>query len=1112
MKLNSPWKALLWEELFVAGSIILAILICIGIYPLISFLGDSYLRFAFTEIDIFSYAISAITAFLIFLNIGNTGNMQNGFSRRVLRLPVPTYLPVAVSMITRMLLILIQAIFIRALLLSLIIHPLPLHLFIEHPLAYFKNFAEIHAQNGFPLASTMCIHGSIYLVLQTMSWLFDLSVPIGIFVSLLAGILFLVAYIMNHSLTYMGQISPIASLFQSHPIVILLILTLAAYLINLKVVKAIRCDTLSKYSLERFIPFYVVLSKSKQKLPLLFKRFSNRYIAQLWFELKQSHGLILPLWTCIFWILGIALLLLYLYINRYLKNYSGSIHLFSYSAIIWLILPHISLILAGIMWYLRVSRRIIREDKQKSYSLSWMPMLPIERVNVQGLILSLNLLLAMIIVWLIQFTGVYIMYRFYLSPGFETVQSALSTHTDTFHYFSSTIFWGLLVYIVGTTLISGTFVWIFISSPVNAILLIVLIFIALFVPSYLSFISIIYFSICFYLTFMFFVYLFLAFYNRILKVKEILLILAIYLFVFICLLPFQYGMDTILSASSGFIATYLGLTSMILIFWLKSLLRAYKFTWSKPIKFINYSNLSISNTQIVLVHLFVLIIACSFIFVRFYSSYNYNKITAFLKERSLPINLSELDEWYEKVPDQENSGLKYWELIMEYDKLFPVAMKKYDEYYDSLDIPEECKRIKDYPLSYRELKYDKPFPQISFTLAKAYYNIVSANTNTRLKEIAQLNLTKSRYPIDLKLGYNILLPHLAAIRALTRDLTAEALIHAIEGDRNEMFRSLYACFPLYNSLKDEPVVISQLVRIACFGIVEEMLEWIVNHEELSEVELIELENIVQQYALQVNEGSMFQKGLYAEFIYLLDTTSKPTKYLNTLLQEAQAHNKVYSRIFRIDYGWGREILYTWLPIFDFVLSRSTDQTMGLLYSLVLSDYLDKSIHARSLYFPEKYKYEFFLGSEDSSQDSMDLFDIVEMQLISPTFIIQYAADSRIIQAEIRHYTYIILTQTALAIERFRLSHQRLPENLDELVPNYIPSVPIDPWLPNRLIKYIKEKDGGFKVYSGGLNMKDDGGIQAEHIFEGDLVFEILPLSQRLLPDVSDEILPNCAEK
>ncbi len=71
---------------------------------------------------------------------------------------------------------------------------------------------------------------------------------------------------------------------------------------------------------------------------------------------------------------------------------------------------------------------------------------------------------------------------------------------------------------------------------------------------------------------------------------------------------------------------------------------------------------------------------------------------------------------------------------------------------------------------------------------------------------------------------------------------------------------------------------------------------------------------------------------------------------------------------------------------------------------------------------------------------------------------------------------------------------------------------MDPWLPNRLMKYIKGEDGGFKVYSGGLNMKDDGGIQAEHIFEGDMVFEIVPLSQRLLPDVSGEILPKCAEK
>ena len=62
---------------------------------------------------------------------------------------------------------------------------------------------------------------------------------------------------------------------------------------------------------------------------------------------------------------------------------------------------------------------------------------------------------------------------------------------------------------------------------------------------------------------------------------------------------------------------------------------------------------------------------------------------------------------------------------------------------------------------------------------------------------------------------------------------------------------------------------------------------------------------------------------------------------------------------------------------------------------------------------------------------------------------------------------------AVAIERYRRSQGRLPNSLDDLSPNYITAIPLDPFTGRKLI-YKTDKDG-FVVYSVGINRQDDNG-------------------------------------
>ena len=68
-----------------------------------------------------------------------------------------------------------------------------------------------------------------------------------------------------------------------------------------------------------------------------------------------------------------------------------------------------------------------------------------------------------------------------------------------------------------------------------------------------------------------------------------------------------------------------------------------------------------------------------------------------------------------------------------------------------------------------------------------------------------------------------------------------------------------------------------------------------------------------------------------------------------------------------------------------------------------------------------------------------------------------------------------LAATAIAIRLYELDYGKRPDSLEVLVADYLPSVPVDPFADDQSrIRYIR--DSGFdRLYSVGLNGRDDGG-------------------------------------
>jgi hypothetical protein len=66
-----------------------------------------------------------------------------------------------------------------------------------------------------------------------------------------------------------------------------------------------------------------------------------------------------------------------------------------------------------------------------------------------------------------------------------------------------------------------------------------------------------------------------------------------------------------------------------------------------------------------------------------------------------------------------------------------------------------------------------------------------------------------------------------------------------------------------------------------------------------------------------------------------------------------------------------------------------------------------------------------------------------------------------------------LIDVVLALETFNLANQRYPDELAELIPDYIDRIPFDTFA-NQPLSYTREDDG-YRVYSWGIDRKDDHG-------------------------------------
>ena len=397
-----------------------------------------------------------------------------------------------------------------------------------------------------------------------------------------------------------------------------------------------------------------------------------------------------------------------------------------------------------------------------------------------------------------------------------------------------------------------------------------------------------------------------------------------------------------------------------------------------------------------------------------------NRELAAIRAAGLPTSPAELDAFYRQVPDNENAAL----LVLEAAHMAPAPADRGDQ------------KLRE---QFNQLGRREPVPaEISNFLAQR----VTDNKEALAILHRAAGLTNSRYPVDLSPGVNALLPHLGKVKETASLLREEAVYEAGAGHADRATESVLAGYAAARTLANEPLLISFLVGNAMSAIAGSGLEQVVNRVALDDVQLRRL----RQAILAGDNPAALPRALAGERGSSIGVFQDPGGFTSAINAGAGGA------------GAGPD------------LGKAAPRALNSL-----TGFFD-----RDLLFYLKTMQKFIDATTEPPPDRFDALktfdaDMVEarQKLYVMTALIMPAL-GKCTDRDADNAARLRTAATAMAIERYRLKHAgKLPESLAKLVPDYLPSVPVDSFTGQPL--QFQKRDKGYVVYSVGADRRDDGG-------------------------------------
>jgi len=316
-----------------------------------------------------------------------------------------------------------------------------------------------------------------------------------------------------------------------------------------------------------------------------------------------------------------------------------------------------------------------------------------------------------------------------------------------------------------------------------------------------------------------------------------------------------------------------------------------------------------------------------------------------------------------------------------------------------------------------------------------------------LSEIcAAAALPRSQFPIHFDAALDALLAHLSKIKEVQRTLRLRCAAHLATGQTGAAFADATNALNVAELLREEPLLISQLVRYAQASIAASTLWQGLAKHQWSDAQLAEFQRQLAQIDYLPGLVRAFE-GERALGIAGMERLIHESPARASFLGEDSSRLRLLISIHRSMLRQNQVALAHYQSAMLTGLRQGiTNSAQSGLTTLLDSDEARLEWHIPTTYSPFR----------------------VMVAMLAP-------ATGKAMDKTARAQTTVKLASVACALERYRLARGSYPETLGQLAPQFAASLPLDPMV-NQPFRYQRTDDGWFLLYSVGPNGKDDGGV------------------------------------
>lgn len=328
-------------------------------------------------------------------------------------------------------------------------------------------------------------------------------------------------------------------------------------------------------------------------------------------------------------------------------------------------------------------------------------------------------------------------------------------------------------------------------------------------------------------------------------------------------------------------------------------------------------------------------------------------------------------------------------------------------------------------------------------------------------ELAELHAAVQRPRVRFSVqltedGVSILVPHLQAVKSTLVAAALRSVAASAVGRTNESFAYARLAFRLADTLRDEPVLIAHLVRLASQSIaLRAMWEALADHR-WTDAQLAHW----QADLAKLNFGVELRRAMAGERAFgnrALDFLRRKPQMLPSIAGPNEGGNLSPAGLgFHVlPGGWFYREQISYNRMFDDYFVAALPSEAGKFDSAL--------IRAKSAAMTDELKHE-------HRPSKAYLRNRVFCTLLLPAF------DKAMLRAcQAQAFTQLAIA--ACALERHWLARGSYPESLGALAPELAKQLPLDP-MSGQPFHYERTAEGRFRLWSVGWNGKDDGGTVA----------------------------------